>query len=151
PRRLDRQHQPHAAALGQGGAWSCGRRPPTTSSLLPGTWHVLIDEDGVSIRIHQAKVRRARGRLVGLDDQGKALTLERLLDVPNGVEIRQRVAGAVPAGVERQGVLLEHPLEKPDGTCLILKDQPVARGVTADGAEAELLVYRRAVFSYNRK
>src|SRR5262245_13191376 len=90
--------------------------------LLPGTWHVLIDEDGVSIRVQQAKVRRARGRLVGLHDQWKALTLERPLDVPNIVEIRQRVAGAVPAGVERQGVLLEHPLEKPDRTGLVLED-----------------------------
>src|SRR5262245_32376629 len=110
--------------------------------LLPGTWHVLIDEDGVSVRIQQAKVRRARGRRVRLHDQTQALTLERLLDVPNIVEIRQRVAGAVPAGVERQRVLLKHPLEQPDGTGLILKDQPVTGGVAEDGAEAELLVKR---------
>src|SRR5262249_40745167 len=84
----------------------------------------------------------ARGQLVGLHDQRKALTLERLLDVANIVEIRQRVAGAVPAGVERQGVLLKHPLEQPDGTGLILNDQPVTGGVTEDGAEAELLVKR---------
>src|SRR6516164_6372463 len=112
------------------------------SSLLPGTWHVLIDEDGVAIRVQQDKARRARRRLVGLHNQGKALTFERLLDVANIVEVRQRVAGAVPAGVERQGVLLEHPLEQPDGTGLILQDQPVTGGVAEDGAEAELLVER---------
>src|SRR4029077_6994990 len=47
-----------------------------------------------------------------------------------------------PAGIERQAVLFEHPLEEPDGAGLILKDQPVVRDVAADGAKAELLVKR---------
>src|SRR5262249_47355617 len=103
-------------------------------------WHVLIDEDRVAIRIQQDKTRRARRRLVGLRDQGNALSLERLLDVANIVEIAQRVTATVPAGVERQGVLLEDPLKQPDGAGLILKDQPVPGGVAEDSAEAELLV-----------
>lgn len=77
-------------------------------------------------------MRRARGRLVGLRGRLQAVTPERLLDVPDVVEVRQRVAGPVAAGVERQAVPVEQPLEEPDGTGLVLEDCRYYAAVGAD-------------------
>ena len=48
----------------------------------------------------------------------------------------------VPAGVEGEDVLLEHPLKQADHVIAVLQDQPVLRGIPGEDLEAELLVER---------
>ena len=46
----------------------------------------------------------------------------------------------VPAGVEGEDVLLEHPLKQPDHVVTVLQDQPAPRRISGEDLEAELLV-----------
>ncbi|WP_437757601.1 hypothetical protein [Sorangium sp. So ce1389] len=39
----------------------------------------------------------------------------------------------VPAGVEGEDVLLEHPLKQPDHVVAVLQEQPVLRGIPGEG------------------
>src|SRR5579884_563028 len=139
-------HDPDATTVSHGRLATPASGGPTPTSYscpsFPWPCHMLIDKDWVSIRVQQKTACRARGRFIGLGEQVKALALEGLLDVPHVVKVRQGVAATVPAGVERQGVFLEHPLEQSDRCGLVLKDQPILGGITHHGAEAELLVER---------
>ncbi|MBA2557276.1 MAG: hypothetical protein H0V12_08045 [Chloroflexi bacterium] len=64
------------------------------------------------------------------------------LDLTHIGEIRQRVPGCVPAGIERQRVPLEHTPEETDRCSAVLKDEPVLRLVAPDDREAKLFVER---------
>ena len=55
-------------------------------------------------------------------------------------ERRERLRVLVPAGVEREDVLLEHALKEPDHVIAVLQNQPVLRGIPGEGLESELLV-----------
>src|SRR2546425_7798989 len=86
-------------------------------------------------------IRLAR-RLIGFGRQREATILELLLDVPDVVKVRQRLARTVPAWIEGHDVLVEHPLEKANRGRFVLEDQPVFGLVAAKHPEAELLVER---------
>jgi hypothetical protein len=60
------------------------------------------------------------------------------LDIPNVIVFRQGLALIVPARIERQGVLFDHPLEQPDRTGLVLEDQPILGGIAANSAKPKL-------------
>jgi hypothetical protein len=75
---------------------------------------VLVDEDRIAVRIGRRKVRRTRRRFIGLRLELEAAALQRLLDLADVVEARQRLGGAVPTRNEGQGILLERPLEQTD-------------------------------------
>src|SRR5262245_57088942 len=67
------------------------------------------------------------------------MACERSLDVTHVVEVGQRCARAIPAGVEGEDGLLKHTLEQTDGAGLVLKYRPV-KAIAADDTKAELLV-----------
>jgi hypothetical protein len=46
----------------------------------------------------------------------------------------------VPAGIERQHVLVEHPVKQPDNVIAVFQYQPVLLGVTANLLETELRI-----------
>jgi len=102
---------------------------------------VLIDQDRIAVGIGEHEIRRAGGGFtrgwVGVE----ATALDRLLKVTHVVEVRKRGLVAVPAGVERQHVLLEHALEEANlGGVVVLEDDPVLRRVARHHLEAELFV-----------
>src|SRR4051812_34561678 len=96
---------------------------------LPRARHMLIEHDLVPVRIVQHDARRALAGLVGPGRQLQAAAFELLLDVADVIKVAQGFHAAIPAGVERQDVLVEHSLEQADRSSLILKDEKVLGGV----------------------
>ena len=101
---------------------------------------MLIDEDRVSVRVHDDETGWAAGRFVRSLLQLHSLSLELALQFTDIRKLGQPLGIAVPAGVEREDVLLEHPLKKTDRVIAVLHDQPVLRGISCDGLEAQLLI-----------
>ena len=82
---------------------------------------MLIDEDWVSVRVHDNEARWPRCRLVCLLLQLHSLGLELPLQVAD-VRKRRTLSVAIPAGVEGEDVFLEHPLKEPDGVVAVFQD-----------------------------
>ena len=115
-------------------------RPCAYNRPEPPGSHVLIDEDRVSIRVHGDEAGRPRGALVRLLLQLHPLRLQLALQLADVGERGELLGVAVPAGVEGEDVLLEHPLKQPDRVIAVLQDQPVLRGIPGEDLETELLV-----------
>src|SRR5262245_40664169 len=124
-------------------------RPPPTGSA-PGrprsppvsTAHsdVLVHQDRVPVRVRHHEVGGPGRALVRLGHELDALRLEPALQLAHVRECGQLLRLLVPAGIEREHVLLEHALEQPDDVVAVLEDQPVLRRVPAERLEAEHLV-----------
>jgi AraC family transcriptional regulator len=113
------------------------------SRLFRRLGHVLIDQDRVSVWVVQHEVRDPRGRLVGLHEQRDVLILERFLYIPDVVKLGECVSRFVPAGIEREHVLLKHPLKQADLGFCVFQYHPVLGKIAADLAETELLIKRQ--------
>jgi len=86
---------------------------------------VLIEQDGVAVRVHGDEARRTRRGLVGLLLQLDPLSHQLSLQLADICELIQPLRIAVPARVEGEDVLFEHPLKQPDHAISVLHDQPV--------------------------
>lgn len=100
---------------------------------------MLIDEDRVAVRVDEHAACGTGGGLVGFGRQSQTSARERFLDVADVIEIRQRGAGSIPAGVERQAVLVEHALEQSDGAGFVLHDG-IMFAIAGDDSKAEFLI-----------
>ena len=81
----------------------------------PSTSHMLIDEYRVAVGVNGNEAGRACCALVCFLLQLHPLRLQltlQLADICEGVDL---LGVAVPAGIEGEYVLLEHPLKQPDG------------------------------------
>src|SRR6185295_4785924 len=103
---------------------------------------MLIEEERVAVRVHGDEACRPRRAFVRLLLEGHPLGLQLALQVPNVRERVELLRVAVPAGIEREDVLLEHPLKEPDHMIAVLQNQPVLRSVPGESLETELLVER---------
>src|SRR3990170_5185989 len=103
---------------------------------------VLVDEDRVSVGVHGNKTSRPRRLFICLAHQFHALRLELALKLAHVCESVKFLGVTVPARIESQDVLFEHPLEKTDHVVSILQDQPVLRDISAKYIKTELLVER---------
>src|SRR3954453_15583308 len=100
--------------------------------------NMLTDEDGIAIRIDQHEACGTGAVLIRLGRQRKAFCFELALVLADVGELRDRLRVFVPAGVEGQGVALEHALKQPHGYASVAQDQPVLRGYAEDRDEAQL-------------
>jgi len=76
---------------------------------------MLVNEDRVSVGVHDNEAGRPRCRLVRHLLQLHSLSLELALQLEDICKSGQRLGIAVPAWVEGENVLLEHPLKEPYG------------------------------------
>ena len=73
-----------------------------------------IDENRISVRVEDHATRRAGICLVCFAGKRDALGFERFLNLSDIGERIESLPGGVPAGIERESVLLEHTLEETD-------------------------------------
>ena len=81
-----------------------------------------------------------RRTLIRFVDQFHTLCFQFSLQLTYICERFQVLCILVPARVEGQHVLLEHPLEKTDYVLSVFQDYPVLRNVSAEDLETKLLV-----------
>jgi hypothetical protein len=103
---------------------------------------VPVREDGVGVGIDGDETGRPGRVLVRLLHQPHALRLQPTLQPAYIGEGGGLLRVAVPPRVERQDVLLEHPLEQPDEVVAVLQNQPVAGLAAAEDGEPALLAGR---------
>ena len=80
-------------------------------TLLPAFAHMLIEQDLIAVRIEEHYAGWPGARLVRFRPQRDALGKKLSLDFANVVKVRKRCARAIPAGVEREDIFVEHALE----------------------------------------
>ena len=97
---------------------------------------MLVDEDGVSVRVFEDDASRAGGCFVGFHGEGEAVGFEFLLDLADVGEVCYGLGVLGPTRVEGEDVLFEHALEEADDVVSIFEDHPVLRGVTVELGEA---------------
>ena len=91
---------------------------------------MLIDEDWISVRVQEAKVRGARGRLVGLHGQFQAAPGNIVNPTPNfqpAVPAPVPDQPKAPIGVSQPGMMVQPPTPPP-GTVQPGMIRPPGRG-----------------------
>jgi len=83
---------------------------------------MLIDQHRIAIRVDDYEERRPRRALISLCHQRNALRFEIALQIAHISKVFEPARVAVPAGIERQRVLVEHPLKQADGVIAIFID-----------------------------
>ena len=75
---------------------------------------MLVQQDRIAIRVQKRAARRAGGGLVCFCLETDPACFQFLLDLAHILEVFQRIAVGIPAGIEGQYVFLEHALEQAD-------------------------------------
>ena len=97
---------------------------------------MLIDEDGIAIGIQQHQVGRAARRRVCPLHQRKTAFLQERLQIAH---IGKWIDGSsllIPARIEGQRVLRNHPLEQADHVIPVAQNEPVLLRISASVHEA---------------
>ncbi|MET3203747.1 hypothetical protein ABIB17_001519 [Arthrobacter sp. UYEF6] len=103
---------------------------------------MLLHQHRVAVRVHNDKAPRPGCSFNGFGHELRALGLEFPLEVAHISEGIQHFSVLAPARVERQHVLLKHPLEEANYGLAVLEDQPVLGDVATETGEAQFLVKR---------
>lgn len=101
---------------------------------------MLVDQDRVSIRIDQHQTGGTGGRFISFAHEFDPLRFQfplQLADIGKRVEFLRVL---VPAGVEREDVLVEHALEQADDMRAVLENQPVLSCIAMKRFEAKFLI-----------
>ncbi|GEM_PF-1756462 len=98
--------------------------------MLGWTGHVLIDEDGVSIRVNQHEACRARSVFIGLAREREDTALERPLNAAHIFRVGQ--GGRFPSQPGLQvSMFFSNILWKSPIVLVTLRDQPVLHLIAA--------------------
>jgi hypothetical protein len=98
---------------------------------------MLIDQYQIAVRIGNHATGGTLRILIGLARKWNTSILQLLLNFADVHEWIRLIALLVPPRIERQDVLFEHALKKPDYMIFISENQPILVGVSAHRFETE--------------